>query len=142
MNDFNDKPSVTGKLKRYAKVGGAVGGLAVQLASSKVLGTKIDKDKHSVELKEALGGLKGPLMKAAQLLATIPEALPKEYAQELRQLQSNAPAMGWPFVKRRMRGELGSDWSASFQSFDRSASAAASLGQVHKAVSLDGELLA
>ena len=142
MSDFKDEASLTGKLKRYAKVGGAMSGLAIQLASSKVLGTKIDKDKHSVELKEALGGLKGPLMKAAQLLATIPEALPKEYAQELRQLQSNAPSMGWPFVKRRMRGELGPGWTSKFESFDREASAAASLGQVHRAISLGGEKLA
>ena len=63
------------------------------------------------ELKIALGGLKGPLMKVAQILSTIPEALPPEYAQELSQLQANAPHMGWPFVNRqpnarqsRMRG--------------------------------------
>ena len=51
-------------------------------------------------------------MKVAQLLATIPEALPKEYAAELAQLQSAAPPMGRPFVRRRMAAELGPDWQS------------------------------
>ena len=81
-------------------------------------------------------------MKVAQLLATIPEALPKEYVEELVQLQANAPAMGWPFVKRRMAGELGTDWQRRFRVFDRTAARAASLGQVHRAEALDGTVLA
>ena len=60
-----------------------------------------------IELAAALGGLKGPIMKVAQLLATIPDALPPEYATELTKLQSQAPPMGWAFVKRRMQAELG-----------------------------------
>ena len=58
-------------------------------------------------------------MKVAQLLATIPEALPAEYAAELGQLQSQAPPMGWPFVRRRMAAELGPDWESRFASFER-----------------------
>jgi predicted unusual protein kinase regulating ubiquinone biosynthesis (AarF/ABC1/UbiB family) len=81
-------------------------------------------------------------MKVAQLLATIPDALPDEYVRELIQLQSNAPAMGWPFVRRRMIGELGPDWEKRFKSFEHEAARAASLGQVHRAVALDGALLA
>ena len=80
----------------------SVGGLAVKLAGQRYLGFSLDRDKHAGELKAALGGLKGPLMKVAQLLATIPDALPPEYARELAQLQANAPAMGWAFVRRRM----------------------------------------
>ena len=49
-------------------------------------------------------------MKVAQLIATIPDALPAEYAAELAQLQANAPPMGRPFVRRRMAAELGPDW--------------------------------
>src|SRR5262249_45634503 len=89
-----------------------------------------------------LGGLKGPLMKVAQIMATIPDALPKEYVQELAQLQANAPSMGWPFVKRRMATELGPEWQKRFRNFEHQAAHAASLGQVHRAVSHDGRLLA
>ena len=53
-------------------------------------------------------------MKVAQFLATIPDALPAEYAEELAQLQANAPPMGWTFVKRRMASELGPDWEQRF----------------------------
>ena len=81
-------------------------------------------------------------MKVAQLLATIPEALPPEYINELTKLQSQAPAMGWAFVKRRMQAELGADWQKKFASFEHHPAAAASLGQVHRATSLDGETLA
>jgi predicted unusual protein kinase regulating ubiquinone biosynthesis (AarF/ABC1/UbiB family) len=131
-----------GRVRRYARVGSSVGGLAAQLAGARYLGRSLDRVTHSAELKEALGGLKGPLMKAAQILATIPDALPREYAEELRQLQSNAPAMGWPFVKRRMRAELGPGWPGRFERFEHHAAAAASLGQVHRALGPDGRALA
>lgn len=134
----DEGPSLGGRLGRYARVGASVGGLAARLAGERYLGWGLDRDKHAADLKRALGGLKGPLMKAAQLLATIPDALPPEYARELAQLQANAPAMGWAFVRRRMASELGPDWQAKFRKFDKEASFAASLGQVHRAVLLDG----
>src|SRR5262249_50290986 len=130
--------SVGGRLGRYAKVGASMSGLAARLAGQRYLGWTLDRDKHATELKAALGGLKGPLMKAAQLIATIPDALPPEYARELAQLQANAPAMGWAFVRRRMATELGPDWQARFAEVDKEASFAASLGQVHRATLLDG----
>ena len=130
MADEGD--SLGGRLGRYARVGSSVGGLAVKLAGQRYLGFSLDRDKHAGELKAALGGLKGPLMKAAQLLATIPDALPPEYARELAELQANAPAMGWAFVRRRMASELGPDWQAKFSRFEKEASFAASLGQVHR----------
>ncbi len=130
--------SLFGRVGRYARVGVSVGGVAARLAGQRYLGFDVDRDKNAAELRAALGGLKGPLMKAAQLLSTIPDALPAEYARELAQLQANAPAMGWAFVKRRMAGELGPAWQGRFASFGKEAAAAASLGQVHRAVLQDG----
>ena len=141
-SSFNDRDTLGGRVKRYAQVSGAMGGVAARVAGERVLGRSGDKSKNAAELKAALGGLKGPLMKVAQILSTIPDALPKEYARELAQLQANAPHMGWPFVKRRMTAELGPDWQDRFPSFEREACAAASLGQVHKAASHDGAPLA
>ena len=106
------------------------------------LGMDIDRARNAAELAAALGGLKGPIMKVAQLLATIPEALPPEYVAELTKLQSQAPPMGWAFVKRRMQAELGADWQTKFASFEHHPAAAASLGQVHRATSHDGAELA
>ena len=138
-SEFGSEDSrLSGRVKRYARVGTSMGGALAQILGARYLGRDLDRGKHSAELKQVLGGLKGPLMKAAQILATIPDALPREYAEELRQLQSNAPAMGWHFVKRRMRTELGAGWQKRFKCFEHQAAAAASLGQVHRAVGPDG----
>jgi predicted unusual protein kinase regulating ubiquinone biosynthesis (AarF/ABC1/UbiB family) len=138
----SENDNLGGRVKRYARVGTAVGGLAARFAGGRFLGLDLDKGKHAAELRAALGGLKGPLMKTAQILATIPDVLPREYTAELAQLQSNAPSMGWPFVRRRMAGELGADWEARFKTFEHEAAAAASLGQVHRAQALGGRALA
>jgi len=134
--------NIGGRLRRYARVTKTMGGLAARVAGERYLGWDIDRARHAADLREALGGLKGPIMKVAQILSTIPDALPPEYADELSSLQADAPAMGWLFTKRRMASELGQDWQDKFQSFDRDAFSAASLGQVHKGVGLDGTHLA
>ena len=142
MSDPREDDTLGGRAKRYAKVGRAVGGLAARVAGQRYLGLSLDKQKHAEELKQALGGLKGPLMKVAQIMSTVPDMLPEEYVEELAELQSNAPAMGWLFVRRRMASELGADWQSKLESFEKEAAAAASLGQVHRAVHPDGRDLA
>ncbi len=76
------------------------------------------------------------------MIATVPDLLPPEFAAELTELQTNAPAMGPAFVRRRMAAELGPGWRERFAEFDLAPAAAASLGQVHRAKSLDGADLA
>ena len=142
MSDPREDDTLGGRARRYAKVGRAVGGLAARVAGQRYLGLSLDKQKHAEELKQALGGLKGPLMKVAQIMSTVPDMLPEEYVEELAELQSNAPAMGWLFVRRRMASELGADWQSKLESFEKEAAAAASLGQVHRAVHPDGRDLA
>ena len=133
MTRSEERSTVGGRLKRYAQVTGAMSGLAARLAGERYLGLELDRSQHANQLREALGSLKGPLMKVAQILSTIPDALPQEYSEELATLHADAPSMGWLFVKRRMRSELGNDWEKKFDSFDKNACSAASLGQVHQA---------
>src|SRR5947208_1470895 len=106
----DEKNRFSARAARYARVGANVGGVAARIAGARLFGIKLDRGRSAVELAAALGGLKGPIMKVAQLMATIPDALPPEYAAELAKLQSQAPPMGWAFVKRRMTAELGPDW--------------------------------
>jgi predicted unusual protein kinase regulating ubiquinone biosynthesis (AarF/ABC1/UbiB family) len=127
---------------RYARVGANMSGVAARIAGARLFGLALDRGKNAIELAAALGGLKGPIMKVAQLMATIPDALPPEYAAELMKLQSEAPPMGWAFVKRRMAAELGPHWQKKFLEFEHHPAAAASLGQVHRARSHDGAELA
>jgi len=137
-----EKNRFSARARRYAKVGTKVGGVAARMASQRFLGAPGSRSGNALALAAALGGLKGPIMKVAQLLATIPDALPPEYATELTKLQSQAPAMGWAFVRRRMNAELGVGWEKKFKSFEHHPAAAASLGQVHRARALNGIELA
>lgn len=138
----DERNSFGGRVRRYAKVGAGVGGFAARYAGGRLTGRTAESSAVAGELRAALGNLKGPLMKVAQILATIPDLVPEDYAEELAQLQSSAPPMGWPFVRRRMRTELGPDWQTRFTDFGREAAAAASLGQVHRATDLEGRHLA
>jgi predicted unusual protein kinase regulating ubiquinone biosynthesis (AarF/ABC1/UbiB family) len=137
-----EKNRFSARAARYARVGANVGGVAARYAGRRLLGGEPNRAGEATALASALGNLKGPLMKVAQLMATVPDLLPPEYATELQKLQSEAPPMGWAFVKRRMNAELGPDWQARFASFEHRPAAAASLGQVHRARSLDGAELA
>jgi predicted unusual protein kinase regulating ubiquinone biosynthesis (AarF/ABC1/UbiB family) len=140
--DKTDTTRLGGRMARYANVSGTMAKLGARLAGEKFLGIKIDQPAHAAELTAALGNLKGPLMKVGQILSTIPEALPSEYASAFQHLQASAPPMGWPFVKRRMNNELGPDWQKKFKTFEQTAAAAASLGQVHRGTLHDGRLVA
>ena len=138
----SERNRLSARAARYARVGANVGGVAARIAGARFFGITLDRGRNAMELAAALGGLKGPIMKVAQLMATIPDALPPEYATELTKLQSQAPPMGWAFVKRRMLAELGPDWEKKFASFEHHPAAAASLGQVHRARAHDGSELA
>ena len=137
-----ERNRMSARVSRYARVGANIGGVAARMAGGRLFGSDEPGRTNAAALAQALGGLKGPIMKVAQLMATIPDALPPEYAEELAKLQSDAPPMGPAFVKRRMQAELGADWGKKFGSFELRSAAAASLGQVHRATDLAGAPLA
>lgn len=137
-----ERNSLARRAARYGRVGATMGGAGLRIAAGRLLGAEAGSTAEGKLLAAALGNLKGPLMKVAQLASTIPDLLPQAYAAELAQLQAHAPPMGWPFVKRRMAAELGPGWQSKFASFSREAAHAASLGQVHRARAHSGEDLA
>lgn len=145
MNTDNKDPErnrFSARLGRAASLGANLSSAAAVFGAARLFGGEDGDKQIAAALRAALGRSKGPLMKVAQMLATIPDLLPADYARELSQLMANAPSMGWPFVQRRMRAELGPDWRAKFASFEQTAAAAASLGQVHRATGHDGRALA
>jgi len=130
------------RLSRFARVSAGLSGVAARGMARRLGGTDVISSANAADLTQVLGNLRGPVMKVAQFVATVPGMLPPEVAAPLLTLQTNAPPMGAAFVRRRMQAELGPDWEKKFKSFDREAAAAASLGQVHRATGKDGRALA
>ncbi len=132
--------SLAGQLKRHKDLVGAMWRLLPQLVDSN--GSDDSLAQRALIAQTVLGNLKGPMMKIGQLFGNIPSLLPEPYADSFRSLQSHAPSMGWPFVKRRMAGELGPQWESLFESFSKKAVFAASLGQVHRGRLVQGDEVA
>ena len=86
---MRDDDTFGGRAARYARVSRAVGGLVARIAGQRYLGIGLDKERHAEDLKLALGGLKGPLMKVAQIMSTVPDMLPEEYIKELTLSKNN-----------------------------------------------------
>ena len=142
MSEEDREDGFARRLSRFARVSAGLTGVAARGAGRRLTGTKVVSAANAADLTAVLGNLRGPVMKVAQFVATVPGILPPEVAAPLLSLQANAPPMGAGFVRRRMSAELGPDWEKKFKSFEREAAAAASLGQVHRAIAKDGRRLA
>ena len=142
MGDERREDGFGRRLTRFARVSAGLTGVAARGAGRALTGKRVVSVENAADLTTVLGNLRGPVMKVAQFVATVPGVLPQEIAAQLMTLQTSAPPMGPAFVRRRMAAELGKDWEKKFRSFTREAAAAASLGQVHRAVGKDGRALA
>ena len=89
-----ERNRLSGRIGRTAKVGVNLSGAALSIGASRLFGGEEGDAKAARALADALGKTKGPLMKVAQMLSTVPDFLPPEYAAELSTLQAEAPSMG------------------------------------------------
>src|SRR5688572_27930291 len=121
-------------------LGKRVTGLASEVISAEV------QQRTAEHLFSVLGQLKGGAMKLGQALsvfeAALPEELAKPYRAALTKLQDSAPPLPVAQVHRVLAEELDPEWRKAFLSFDDKPAAAASIGQVHRAVWHDGRPVA
>jgi len=104
------------------------------------------QQRTAEQLFKVLGELKGGAMKVGQLLSIFEAGLPEEIAAPFRasltKLQEAAPPMPAATMHKVLAEGLGEDWRELFEEFDDRPAAAASIGQVHKAVWHDGRTVA
>lgn len=132
----------TGGLSRrleLSKVGMKYGGRALSQKLREQFSD--DSDKHQQRRQQnieffiaELGKLKGSVVKIGQVMATYGDyVLPAEVAEALHRLEDDTPPMAWPVIEKQLRRELGEARLAELE-VDPQPLAAASLGQVHRAV--------
>jgi predicted unusual protein kinase regulating ubiquinone biosynthesis (AarF/ABC1/UbiB family) len=148
-----------GRIRRTAKVGTVIGSQGARYAATRAANVGRSKedaadalDARHLEAAErmvdVLGTMKGAAMKIGQLASFIDtEFIPEEYRDlyqdKLSKLRSEAPAMPWDKVKKVLEEEWdGEPVEELFEDFEQEAAAAASIGQVHRAVLRDGRKVA
>lgn len=142
-SDSDNKLPPQGRLTRLRKIAGLSAQLGADVLKSgarRLAGQEPDVFSTGMaeKLVATLGDLKGAAMKFGQALSMDPDLLTPEVRQVLARLQNQAPAMGYEAVARVIQEELGAPPEALFREFDGQPLAAASLGQVHRAVLEDG----
>jgi predicted unusual protein kinase regulating ubiquinone biosynthesis (AarF/ABC1/UbiB family) len=93
-------------------------------------------------ITEALGNMKGALMKLGQMASYLDQGMPEPVREALAELQSNAPPMSAELSSGVIREELGAAPEDVFETWDPQPIAAASIGQVHRAITKDGRAVA
>ncbi len=145
----------TGRLVRTARLLSLPAGSAV-LATEGLLRRAAGQDpavvrsrlrsRNTARTRRVLGELKGGALKAGQLLSTVEALFPQDPEQTWREtlvgLQEANPPLPYADIEPVLRRELGADWRAAFRRFEPTAAAAASIGQVHRAVWADGRPVA
>ncbi|QRN96278.1 AarF/ABC1/UbiB kinase family protein [Archangium violaceum] len=146
-SDLDDKLPTQGRFTRFRKLAGLSAQLGADVLKSgakRLVGQEPELLSRAAaeKLVTTLGELKGAAMKLGQVVSMDTEFLSPEVRQVIARLQNEAPPMPYEVVARVLREELGDSPEALFREFDKTPLAAASLGQVHRAVLQDGRPVA
>ena len=136
--------------KRFLKLAGMTASIAGKAAKNSIkslAGSEEDKLKArsemlqtvGLQIADTLGEMKGAVMKVGQIASQYKDVFPPEVAKALEKLQKDAPPMPFAIIKQQVEKELGKPIEQLFADFEPTPFAAASIGQVHKAVLPSGE---
>jgi predicted unusual protein kinase regulating ubiquinone biosynthesis (AarF/ABC1/UbiB family) len=130
----------TSRLSRtgsFIKTGAKVGGNYLKYYSKKLVGEGSEEELHNdnaTDIYDSLSKLKGGALKVAQMMSMDEGILPQAFSQKFTQAQYSAPPLSYPLVVKTFRSQLGKSPGEIFESFTKSAVAAASIGQVHEGI--------
>ena len=153
VTGLSNRPVPTAAIHRFWKLGGLQAriGLAYLAYWTRSFFQTADARDRSrmethlaaaVKLLETMGYLRGAIMKIGQTAANFPNIVPDEFSETLSKLHFEAPPMHYALIREFVHNELGGDPEELFDSFETTAFAAASLGQVHRARLKTGEPVA
>lgn len=143
------KSPAKSRTKRFLKLAGMTASVATRYAGDKIKGAMQDEEQRKLskskaygkmaeDITETLGELKGAVMKVGQIVSQTQDFLPAEFSEALKKLQKEAPPVEFEVIRTQVEDELGKPIPELFKSFNEEPYAAASIGQVHRAILHDG----
>ena len=136
--------------RRFMKLASMTASIATKTVSNSIRNITADEEQKNasrsklfqdigLQIADTLGEMKGAVMKVGQIASQYKDIFPPEVAKAISKLQRQAPAMPFAEIKAQVEKELGKPLAQIFKSFDEQPFAAASIGQVHKAVLPNGQ---
>ncbi|WP_180135779.1 AarF/ABC1/UbiB kinase family protein [Acinetobacter sp. YH12070] len=136
--------------RRFMKLASMTASIATKTVSNSIRNITADEEQKNasrsklfqdigLQIADTLGEMKGAVMKVGQIASQYKDIFPPEVAKAISKLQRQAPAMHFAEIKAQVEQELGKPLAQIFKSFEEQPFAAASIGQVHKAVLPNGQ---
>ncbi|MEX5288770.1 MULTISPECIES: ABC1 kinase family protein [Acinetobacter] len=136
--------------RRFMRLASMTASIATKTVSNSIKNLTADEEQKNaarsqlfqdigIQIADTLGEMKGAVMKVGQIASQYKDIFPPEVAKAISKLQRQAPAMPFAEIKAQVEKELGKPLDKIFKHFDETPFAAASIGQVHKAILPNGE---
>ncbi|RBA31117.1 MULTISPECIES: ABC1 kinase family protein [Acinetobacter] len=136
--------------KRFLKLAGMTASIASKSVANSIRNLTADEEQKNaarsqlfqdigIQIADTLGEMKGAVMKVGQIASQYKDIFPPEVAKAIAKLQRQAPAMPFAAIQQQVEKELGKPLNQIFSSFETEPFAAASIGQVHRALFPNGQ---